>query len=1075
MSRDRQHELLEEILRHCREIARLEQEFERLEGRAPKEGRAESQGLESTAGALRRVLEEKRRAAWEASREASAPDQQGPSRPAEKPAAGKDELPAEERPLGPPPPPSPPRAPSRPVTAAEDKRPKPSAEPVYTAKATEEKTSGPFMTEEEYAEGRGALGPLPEYAPRKASPDSEKAPARKQESGESLEQWLGTTWLLRIGGLLLLIGVAYGAMKLHTQLTPLIRISLGYLLGAVLLGVGFLASRRHLLVGRTTVAIGLSTGYFISFAAHYLDAMRVFTSMLPSVGLMIGFALAIVLLAERWRSEVVAGFGFGLGALAALVSAPSSVHFSLVALGVLALGAGILLLRNEWTRLTALALVGAYLATAILWVVLGVDEIRGVIVSHLGALFLYHLIFAAAFWRWSRPWLAREAAAERAAEQEAIPEMKVGLLPYSRAFAILNSLGLISLSVLLLWVTRVYWGEVEWLLFALAGLEAGRLAIPASRRGSLAPFHIVTALALLTGGLIAALGGLVESAVMALQALVLVVAGSRAPQLRWLRPLAVIPSMLAMISFDVSGLATIGDFLGVLTPPVLILASALPWNRILVFTKAEFSRRPADWIERISAAVRSLEASMLILVSCAAYFGAPWEITFVAASIAALVLLAGVVILSARAWMIGAATVLLITALGAGLHDFNNPGAWAALLGIWLGCLYFWEEATKQNTDMPHRVFQWIAAPALSLGLAWSFLQMADSRPLATWWIAALVGGASYGIYRGVTTLGRFPSVVPPAIAPANASAAYRNLARYNRPSLLFAILAGGLSIWATLRFNAPVSPVPALLLAAAFLALWIVNRRSIDNPSSIARDVAFSAILLVLFTLVWPIFADQALASFLPGMAGALALLAAAFWRRHPGSMLVGLWAASLIGVYTIGLSAYPEMVTSTRGALAGLALAGLLIGGTRLAAHARRELVPTLIPGQLALNLRGAESAWTVFGAMLTLELLSKGILLSGTFITVAWGVLGIGLLIGGFVFLDRTMRYTSFVIFALSLGRIVLIDLADSNDLTRVVAFIGLGLLLIGAGVVYGLLSRHLLSREKARDGREDTGGV
>src|SRR5690606_36319765 len=115
--------------------------------------------------------------------------------------------------------------------------------------------------------------------------------------------------------------------------------------------------------------------------------------------------------------------------------------------------------------LTAAALAGTWVSTLALWLVLSRIDLAANAATHLGAVLLYHVVFAVAFARWSRPWVAREVAAVRAAETEAAPLVTPELLPWSQAFSILNSLGLIGLTLFFVQFTGAFNSEVENLLF----------------------------------------------------------------------------------------------------------------------------------------------------------------------------------------------------------------------------------------------------------------------------------------------------------------------------------------------------------------------------------------------------------------------------------------------------------------------------------------------------------------------------------------------------------------------------------------------------------------------------------
>ena len=59
-------------------------------------------------------------------------------------------------------------------------------------------------------------------------------------------------------GVLLMIGAAYGVMRIQALIEPIHRVLMGLTLSFVLVVVGWLVTKRHLLAGRTTMVIGFS-------------------------------------------------------------------------------------------------------------------------------------------------------------------------------------------------------------------------------------------------------------------------------------------------------------------------------------------------------------------------------------------------------------------------------------------------------------------------------------------------------------------------------------------------------------------------------------------------------------------------------------------------------------------------------------------------------------------------------------------------------------------------------------------------------------------------------------------------
>jgi len=67
-------------------------------------------------------------------------------------------------------------------------------------------------------------------------------------------------------------------------------------------------------------------------------------------------------------------------------------------------------------------------------------------------------------------------------------------------------------------------------------------------------------------------------------------------------------------------------------------------------------------------------------------------------------------------------------------------------------------------------------------------------------------------------------------------------------------------------------------------------------------------------------------------------------------------------------------------------------------------------------------------------------------GNFLTVAWTVQGLGLIVTGFLIRERTFRLSGLVLFAVCLCKIFLIDLRGVETIYRIVSFIVLGIILL-----------------------------
>jgi uncharacterized membrane protein len=77
-----------------------------------------------------------------------------------------------------------------------------------------------------------------------------------------------------------------------------------------------------------------------------------------------------------------------------------------------------------------------------------------------------------------------------------------------------------------------------------------------------------------------------------------------------------------------------------------------------------------------------------------------------------------------------------------------------------------------------------------------------------------------------------------------------------------------------------------------------------------------------------------------------------------------------------------------------------------------------------------------------------------------SIFWSTFAIGAVMTGFRFRTAGLRYFGLGLFAVTLLKVVLVDMSQVQTGYRVLSFLGLGLLLLGTSVVYGKLSPVLL---------------
>ena len=912
------------------------------------------------------------------------------------------------------------------------------------------------------------------------------AAGRTEIFSEGWEVRLATRLLPVIGGVLLLIGAAIGATLIETEFAPAIRVALGYLCAAGLGIGGWYASRKTPVAGQAAIACGLALGYFTSFGAHFLPPMHVFP-LGVSLAAMAAFAVTLVLLADRWRSQPMAGLGLLLGLVGALVSAPVAETFALVSLAGMALAAGCLFLRREWMVLTASAVALVYLAVLLLWNIAPVPREAGPVWAHLGALAGIYTIFTLAFARWGHRWIARERAAHKAVREGKLEEGSLWTLPWAGSFAVINSLSAVTLIVILLWNTEVFWPEVHWALFALAGAESLRILLP-SLRGRWEPsFHVALAFVLVTCGLVNVFSGLTESAVLAGAALAAAIAASRAPVLRAIRPLGALAAAFAGASYFISGmdgdLPRAGDAFfahaAALLPVLFLLTSALPWERL-----GRTEKHPPHVFLRAAEAASAPFRALMALALFIVYTDAIDHNLAGQAGLAGMTLLlaAGMAFAGARAWALPLLGSLAACFVWAGSIDpattpyivtvillagYLAPAALpyiitaATVVAVPLLILVAWRATPAGVPSVLMTIFGLLAASVLTWGTLFVFHEIDG-------WTGAIAWGLGLAVAAGTVWLHKRPPL--PTLARENAAeVSYWSLGEAGNTqrgvspgALSAALLALAGFAWAILGDTGTHYWSP-LIVGATMLPLFLPAAAAYI-PAAVAP---FGPVLAVTaWGAGWLVWREAAHgAALLPaGLAAGLAVLAA----RKPLSALL-LPATSVAGFIAAVGAAGPIMARDAigDGPQAYMALAAALL----LAAFLLLPIYWQKVPD--------SESAWEVLrtsqlfrmigvvGVGLTLAVLGLSDLLIGPAVTPSWGVLGAVLLGVGLLLADRTLRYTALAVFAIAIGRIFFHDLVGLDALTRAVAFFAVGLLLVVGGIAYGLARRRLTGTETGEE--------
>jgi uncharacterized membrane protein len=177
---------------------------------------------------------------------------------------------------------------------------------------------------------------------------------------ESWEITVGTSWLNKIGVLILVIGVA---LLLHYSL-PYIGsaglVAIGYALSGTLLATGVWLERhaRFQNYAYGLIAGGWAGIYFTTFAMHEVPAAKIIDSDLAAVSLLAAVAAGMIAHSLRYQSQIVTSLTFVV-AYATLALSPLS-GFSLAASVPLAISVLAVSQRLGWPAISALGIAATY-------------------------------------------------------------------------------------------------------------------------------------------------------------------------------------------------------------------------------------------------------------------------------------------------------------------------------------------------------------------------------------------------------------------------------------------------------------------------------------------------------------------------------------------------------------------------------------------------------------------------------------------------------------------------------------------------------------------------------------------
>ena len=173
-----------------------------------------------------------------------------------------------------------------------------------------------------------------------------------------------------------------------------------------------------------------------------------------------------------------------------------------------------------------------------------------------------------------------------------------------------------------------------------------------------------------------------------------------------------------------------------------------------------------------------------------------------------------------------------------------------------------------------------------------------------------------------------------------------------------------------------------------------------------------------------------------------ALALLAAGIWRRIVDLRIQSYIIAALAFLGSLSNDLWPSVFGTTRERWIILALSVAALYAAQVLAH-------RIEPPQLCAE-KQAPAYFSLLGTLLLTFVLYQEV--SGSLLTMAWGILGLLLLAVGFPARERILRLQGLALFLVCILKLFVYDLRNLETLYRILSFITLGLILLGVSWIY-----------------------
>lgn len=225
------------------------------------------------------------------------------------------------------------------------------------------------------------------------APQPQPKPAEKS----SMESFLGENLASKIGIAVILIGIGVGVKYAIDKnlMGPAMRIALGYLAGAILIGFGLFSKRKYGNLSAVMFAGGMAALYFVTFMAYDFYGLM---PKLTAFGLMVVFTIVTSVAAVWYNNQIIAIIGL-IGAYAVpflLSDGTGKVLHLFVYVTIINVGILYLAFRKTWDSIYIMAFSCTWFIFFVLWLNGIFNHAKWDVPSQFGFLCVFYVLFYAA-------------------------------------------------------------------------------------------------------------------------------------------------------------------------------------------------------------------------------------------------------------------------------------------------------------------------------------------------------------------------------------------------------------------------------------------------------------------------------------------------------------------------------------------------------------------------------------------------------------------------------------------------------------------------------------------------------